>query len=286
MPLLIPYDLGGLEPRVREAIDNILAPLQTWAGRVDGVNADERLNQLATGITGLSTVPTGAGFQWFTDTPPTGYLICDGSAVSRTTYANLFGVMGTAFGSGNGSSTFNLPDLRQRFPLGKAASGTGATLGETGGSIDHRHTGPSHTHTITGSTANATAGVSGSTGSAAATISGSTANESTHTHTLTLNSGTATLSTNDVFGAAGVDELLSNVSQSDHGHSQTTTSAGSAHNHSAGSLSVDSHSHSDGSLSVDAHGHGAGTLATAADGTGNTGTANPPFLVVHWIVTV
>ncbi len=71
---------------------------------------------------------------------PIGYLMCDGSSVSRTTYSVLFGVINTTYGVGDGSTTFNLPDLRQRFPLGKAVSGTGSTLGSTGGTIDHLHT--------------------------------------------------------------------------------------------------------------------------------------------------
>lgn len=83
--------------------------------------------------------PVGTLAMWLTATPPTGWLILDGSAVSRTTYALLFALWGTTFGVGDGSTTFNLPDLRQRFPLGKAASGTGATLGGTGGTIDHVH---------------------------------------------------------------------------------------------------------------------------------------------------
>lgn len=82
-------------------------------------------------------------------TAPTGYLLCDGSAVSRTTYAALFVAISTRYGSGDGSTTFNVPNFNQKFPLGKAASGTGATLGDTGGSIDHTHTGPSHSHTAT-----------------------------------------------------------------------------------------------------------------------------------------
>lgn len=72
-------------------------------------------------------------------TAPTGWLLCDGTAVSRSTYADLFAVIGTTYGVGDGSSTFNVPDLQQRFPLGKAAAGTGATLGETGGAVDHVH---------------------------------------------------------------------------------------------------------------------------------------------------
>ena len=72
-------------------------------------------------------------------TAPDGWLLCDGSAVSRSEYPRLFAVIGTAFGAGDGSTTFNLPDLQQRFPLGKGSSGTGSQLGETGGSIDHQH---------------------------------------------------------------------------------------------------------------------------------------------------
>jgi microcystin-dependent protein len=70
---------------------------------------------------------------------PVNWLICDGAAVSRTTFAALFAVVGTTFGIGDGSTTFNVPDLRQRFPLGKAVSGTGSVLGGTGGAIDHVH---------------------------------------------------------------------------------------------------------------------------------------------------
>jgi len=66
-------------------------------------------------------------------------LLCNGDAYNRTTYADLYAILGTAFGVGDGSTTFNLPDLRQRFPLGKAAAGTGSTLGGTGGEIDHTH---------------------------------------------------------------------------------------------------------------------------------------------------
>lgn len=55
---------------------------------------------------------------WAGSSAPTGFLLCDGSAISRSTYSVLFGIIGTAFGAGDGSTTFNLPDLRGRIPMG------------------------------------------------------------------------------------------------------------------------------------------------------------------------
>lgn len=63
--------------------------------------------------------PVGAIAIYAGASAPTGWLLCDGSAVSRTTYADLFALIGTTYGVGNGSSTFNVPDLRGRFLLGK-----------------------------------------------------------------------------------------------------------------------------------------------------------------------
>lgn len=97
-------------------------------------------------VTGLQTEldsktssPAGAVIFFAGSSAPTGYLLCDGSAVSRSTYSNLFSAIGTTYGSGDGTTTFNLPDMRQRFPLMKSSSGTGSTLGATGGNIDHTH---------------------------------------------------------------------------------------------------------------------------------------------------
>ena len=63
-------------------------------------------------------VPTGSVHLMASTTPPSGYLKCNGAAVSRTTYADLFAEIGTAFGAGDGSSTFNVPDLRGEFVRG------------------------------------------------------------------------------------------------------------------------------------------------------------------------
>ena len=63
-------------------------------------------------------IPTGAVFHFAMSTAPTGYLVCDGSEVSRTTYSALFAAIGTTFGAGDTTSTFNLPELRGQFIRG------------------------------------------------------------------------------------------------------------------------------------------------------------------------
>ena len=67
---------------------------------------------------GYGTDLVGVIISYPKDTLPTGFLACDGSAVSRTTYAALFAVVGTTYGTGDGSNTFNVPDLRATFLRG------------------------------------------------------------------------------------------------------------------------------------------------------------------------
>jgi len=108
-----------------------------------------------------SGVPTGVLTMWSTGTAPSGWLLCNGAAVSRTTYAALFAVVGTTFGAGDTTTTFNLPDYRDRMPIG--ANTIAASIGATGGSKDailvsHSHTAstsisdPGHRHTVPEST--------------------------------------------------------------------------------------------------------------------------------------
>ena len=92
--------------------------------------------------------PTGSIIMYGAATAPTGWLLCDGSAVSRTTYADLFAIIGTTFGVGNGSTTFNLPDLRDRFVVG---AGTSYNINDTGGEATHVLTineMPNHSHSV------------------------------------------------------------------------------------------------------------------------------------------
>jgi microcystin-dependent protein len=92
----------------------------------------------ATGGTGPDGTPAGTIVATGMSTAPTGWLICDGSAISRSTYASLFSAIGTAYGAGDGSTTFNIPDLRGRVAVGKN-TGTFTTLGGTGGTETHTH---------------------------------------------------------------------------------------------------------------------------------------------------
>ena len=81
---------------------------------------------------------------------PTGWLLCNGAAISRTTYAALFAITGILYGVGDGSTTFNIPDLRGRVPVGLSTDTEFDALGETGGEKTHVLTEAelaAHTHT-------------------------------------------------------------------------------------------------------------------------------------------
>jgi microcystin-dependent protein len=110
---------------------------------------------------GLGTflVPTGSLIMWPSNTIPSDWKLCDGAAISRVTYATLFSLLGTAFGAGDGSTTFNLPNYKNRLPYGADAVVVGATGGSTTITTNNL---PSHTHTFSGTASGTT-----STGNAA-----------------------------------------------------------------------------------------------------------------------
>lgn len=101
----------------------------------------------------LNFIPAGCVMWKASTNVPTGWLECNGAAVSRTTYATLFTDLGTTYGSGDGSTTFNLPNQERRVIVGKGGTGTATlanTIGSTGGAETHTLDTtqiPAHTHT-------------------------------------------------------------------------------------------------------------------------------------------
>lgn len=123
---------------------------------VSGTNIKTINNQSLLGsgdldiMSGGDTLPVGAIIPYSGSTIPTNFLLADGSAVSRTTYSELFEAIGTTYGAGDGSTTFNLPNLKGKVPVGRDSDDTSFdVLGETGGEKTHQLTVnemPSHAH--------------------------------------------------------------------------------------------------------------------------------------------
>jgi microcystin-dependent protein len=268
---------------VVDEFDNLSQRLSGWALREHNEDGTHNVRP-----SGFDFVPIGSMTMWGGSSAPDGWLLCDGSQVSRTTFQTLFNVLGTTYGVGDGSTTFNLPDLRQRFPLGKAAAGTGSTLGSTGGAIDH-------THSIAGVSVSATGSTSSDGGHShgGGTGSSSPGTNSTggHTHSATTSSDGdhAHNGTTDANGptnhlvAAGVTDLVTGAG---HTHDFTTNTTG-AHSHTLTTSSDGSHSHT-----VDSHSHSIGSdgshthsvSVSGTTGSGTSGTANAPFVTVNYII--
>ena len=181
--------------------------------------------QLAADVT-TTLVPVGTIHMWPTSVAPTGFLLCNGQAVSRITYNPLYVLFGTTFGAGDNSSTFNLPNFLNRFPMGAGTSANYA-IGATGGSADAIVV--SHTHTFSGTSSGQSV-----THSHAVTDPG-------HTHTVKSTNSTTSIGGGPVvFDAAypaiqpGIVAATTGISlgnaSADHNHtySGTTASAGSS----------------------------------------------------------
>ena len=156
----------------------------------------------AANLTGIQGVNTGIIVPWSDSSIPSGFLECDGTAVSRTTYATLFAVVGTTYGVGDGSTTFNLPDLQGACCQNSSPT---KTLGTSGGAANVTTTGnvaanlaphtlssteiASHSHfrNLGGGSIGGTSPGSGSIGSASFSPTGSTGGGGAHTHTVSAN---------------------------------------------------------------------------------------------------
>lgn len=170
-----------------------------------------------------SLLPTGAMLDYAGTSAPSGFLLCDGSAVSRTTNAALFAAIGTIWGAGDGSTTFNVPDLRRRTTIG--AGGTAVTfpvntVGAIGGEELHQLTTAelaAHNHPIT----------------VVGTTTGISLNDPGHAHL--YNAPAATQS-----NGGGLGFAASPVSTSTSSNGSNITVTDPSHNHSASSSNTGS----------------------------------------------
>lgn len=155
----LPTDLTGELQRLRYVINRIIGKGTQWYDTPD--------SDLHT-LFGLNPTGIVQAFAGAKASVPSGWLYCDGSAVSRSTYTGLFAIIGTKHGQGNGTTTFNLPDLRGYFVRGqddgqardpdaasRTAATTGANSGDNVGSVQldqytsHNHTQNAHNHGVT-----------------------------------------------------------------------------------------------------------------------------------------
>ena len=160
-------------------------------------------------LTGIEGIPTATIVPWSSASVPSGFLECNGAAVSRSTYSALFAIVGTTYGAGDGATTFNLPDLQDNVAMGK--SGTKA-LASTGGANTVTSTG-----NIGGSTANATL---------------STAQLASHNHTANLRAPGGDLNNSAGRGfhtlSGGTLTMNNTGSGTGHSHNMSATFSGDA----------------------------------------------------------
>ncbi len=247
-----------------------------------------------------TTTPVGTLAMWLTGAAPTGWVFLQGQNISRTTYSELFSLWGTTFGAGDGVTTFGVPDMQQRIPIGKTAAGTLATLGAVTGTWDHTH-GPgtltvsAHTHTSGTLTVASHTHDSGTLQVASHTHGPGTLAVASHTHgpgTLSTDnvnlahshnapshthtysgttdaSGSWTETSNSGFG------LQASISSHTHAYSGTTDSGGGGATDSA--LSTHSHNVDFGASDATAPAVNAGLTASTAPSvnSGSTGSTAP-----------
>lgn len=268
------------------------------------------------GSSGLvaDTLPIGSVVEWYSSNIPTNWLECNGQAISRTDYSELFTVLGTTYGEGDGSTTFNLPNMSGKFNVGLDSNDTDFdTLGKTGGSksqdMTHSHTTqshiltvselPAHTHTYDKSNS--------STGSHTLTVSEvpshthsyDKSNSTTGSHTLTVSEIPShyhqLYATSRQVGVSSGDNWVMKYIDDTKGYDNTTsTGGGQGHTHTISTTSTTTGSRGGGS----GHTH---TISTTSTNSGSTGSGEahshgdtgkteltvstlPPYIVTYYII--
>lgn len=167
-------------------------PTSTSSDITDGKSLVADSSASAGGVAWKQVVPPGVIQQYAGATAPAGYLLCNGASFSSLVYGALATVVGNTYGTSSGT-TYYLPNLQTRVPVGKNASGTFATLGATGGAETHTLTSAqlaAHSHGLTWTSSGSgatTASATASTGDQSVTHS----HDITDTHSHTVTNGTA-----------------------------------------------------------------------------------------------
>lgn len=200
--------------------------------------------------------------------PPAGWLKANGAVISRTVYADLFAVIGTRFGAGNGTTTFNLPDLRGQFVRGWD-DGRGLDPTRALGT-DQAFQNATHTHAATAASAGAhnhtataaDAGAHNHTGTAASagahthSVSGNAASAGAHTHPLPNTTDARTTGTPVNSAGGSGSPVVSTGSAGAHTHSVSGTAASAgAHTHSVTTVTAGEHTHNVSLTAVADHSH-------------------------------
>jgi microcystin-dependent protein len=257
-------------------------------------------NQASAGGGGGVSLPVGSMTMFAGPAIPSGWLLCDGQAVSRTTYIDLFNVIGGYYGAGDGSTTFNVPNLTQRFPIGVSAA---TPLANAGGQWDHAHAVPAHYH-LPGSLAVAAHSHDGGTLTVGShTHSAGSYSIASHSHTLSAGtvstvgshdhyvnqhthtfSGQTATKTGQSVGTGGFGDPAAAETSHTHAYSGTTANSSS-------SLRTDTnggHSHTlSGSTGTAAPGLSGTSGASTAGLTGNTGSVAPAITgATDWAAAV
>tara|TARA_B100002019_G_scaffold261864_1_gene248939 strand:+ start:5209 stop:6492 length:1284 start_codon:yes stop_codon:yes gene_type:complete len=163
-------------------VDKTQANLVPFAANVILQSTKGASSTTAAGNEVAPLLPVGSIIVWPETTAPAGYAIADGTAINRTTFAGLFALIGTDYGTGDGSTTFNLPDFRDRLPLGKGTNNGTVATAQGSMAASSKITTDSGTAQLSASTTTVAASAKDS--STVSVVSGVTAGGHTHTATI------------------------------------------------------------------------------------------------------
>jgi len=263
-------------------VDQYNAAFQVLVALLNGGLDDDNLADEAVTLSKLATavqqalVPAGSLFAYGGSSAPSGFLLCYGQAVSRATYSVLFGIVGTSYGVGDGSTTFNLPDLRGRVPVGADAMG---------GSAANR---TQRSTTVTTTNASPTVTPASMTGLAVG-MRIMSANIPAGTTITAIGSTTVTASANATASAAGTAARFSMLAND----AEVLGAAGGADVHLLITNEMPAHVHSMGAFSVSTYGGGAigawqssGSLNSGSAGGDDAHNNMQPSQVVNYVIKI